>query len=80
MGPWISYCRQHRATALSVQLEGLLHLQDGCPRRVTLRLLPEVVHGSVNQLRHNATCHLVDHLHTHEATGIMPRNKKKATK
>jgi hypothetical protein len=52
MGPWISYSQQHRVTALSVQLEGPLHLQDGCPPGVALRLLPEVVHGPVaGQLR-----------------------------
>jgi hypothetical protein len=79
MGPWISYSVQYRVTTLGVQLEGLLHLQDGCPRGVALRLLPEVVHGPVNQLRHYTTRHLIHHLCTHmQETTIMPCNKKKS--
>jgi hypothetical protein len=76
MGPWISYSQQHSATALKVQLEGLLHLQDGCPRGVALSLLPQVVHGSMDELRHDAASHLVHHLHTHVRYTINYRTQK----
>ena len=52
-------------TLLLIQLKSLLHLLDGVAGGVPFRLLTQMAHGAVQQLRHYALGHL-KHTSNHE--------------